>query len=84
MCPINPLNRPKKEDKKKQATEERMKLRNTLKEKRDNRTGASTARLRQPHRTNVLRGSRQDPSRYDVTYSSTSKHQRYLRPAKRP
>ncbi|GFS53180.1 uncharacterized protein NPIL_90821, partial [Nephila pilipes] len=44
QCPMNPLNRPKKEDKKKKATEERQKLRAALKEKSDIRTGANTAR----------------------------------------
>ncbi|GFU38871.1 hypothetical protein NPIL_161461 [Nephila pilipes] len=38
------LLKPKKEDKKKQATKERLKLRNTLREKRDSRTGPSMAR----------------------------------------
>ncbi|GFU13749.1 hypothetical protein NPIL_484291 [Nephila pilipes] len=41
---MNPLNRPKKEDKKKKLIEERKKLRSSLQEKRDIRTGNSTAR----------------------------------------
>ncbi|GFS79516.1 hypothetical protein NPIL_141191, partial [Nephila pilipes] len=42
--PMNPLNRPKKEDKKKKASEERQKLRAALKEKSEIRTGVNTAR----------------------------------------
>ncbi|GFS58614.1 hypothetical protein NPIL_254631 [Nephila pilipes] len=35
LCPMNPLNRPKKEDKKSSANEQRLKLKNILKEKRE-------------------------------------------------
>ncbi|GFT69249.1 RNA-directed DNA polymerase from mobile element jockey, partial [Nephila pilipes] len=38
LCPMNPLNRPKKEEKKKSATEHRQKIQSILKEKRENRT----------------------------------------------
>ncbi|GFS99914.1 hypothetical protein NPIL_329901 [Nephila pilipes] len=37
LCPMNPLNRPKKDDKKTSANEQRLKLKNILKEKRENR-----------------------------------------------
>ncbi|GFT39845.1 hypothetical protein NPIL_24131 [Nephila pilipes] len=41
---MNPLNRPKKEDKKKKAAEDRRKLRAALKRKNELRTGVSTVR----------------------------------------
>ncbi|GFU18002.1 hypothetical protein NPIL_142051 [Nephila pilipes] len=37
LCPMNPLNRPKKDDKKTSANEQRLKLKNILKEKREHR-----------------------------------------------
>ncbi|GFS84541.1 hypothetical protein NPIL_312751 [Nephila pilipes] len=43
QCPMNPLNRPKKDDKKKKATEERQKLKAILKGKSTARTGTSAA-----------------------------------------
>ncbi|GFT33511.1 hypothetical protein NPIL_555521 [Nephila pilipes] len=42
MCPMNPLNRPKKENEKSKATEELQKLKKILKENRDVRRGISS------------------------------------------